>query len=314
MAEWRGNYPLPWDGRVSVELSGPAAVRILGRDKPGAEVAAQLPGGDPGRYLEVRYEDRELHLELQGAAGELTLELRVPSGCRLQVENSNAALEVRDLEGTTELDTASGPVRLVGIRGELRADTGAGGLRLEGFSGRRLEVDSGSGEVQLLDVDAETVAVDSGSGSLTLDLARLRPGGRYRVDGGAGPVRVQLPPRASAVVVADSQPEWLQVPDGWLQRRGSDTYLLGNPGADAPELELQARRLQIIAAAQGSDPAPVPPAAGEGAFPEHPGREAEVARVLQLVASGRITSEEGAALLAALEGDPVAEPEGREGG
>jgi hypothetical protein len=168
------------------------------------------------------------------------LEIRVPAGGRLEMEQAvgdiaaadlagdlmlrvkSGRISARDITGELTADTGSGRVELSGVRGRLLADTGSGRVQLQDCEGDEITVDTGSGRVDLdgvragrLKVDtgsgrvdgrrlaADSALVDTGSGSVTLSFQRMG-GGRFVIDTGSGGVDLDLPADASARVRADT--------------------------------------------------------------------------------------------------------------
>ena len=60
------------------------------------------------------------------------LELRVPSGCDIDVQSRNGSIMVKDAEGKLTLHTESGNIAAIAIRGTLDIESGHGDLQVDG--------------------------------------------------------------------------------------------------------------------------------------------------------------------------------------
>lgn len=160
-------------------------------------------------------------------------------------------------------------------------------LELKVPSGLRLVIDVGAGDVEVDSLQARSLLIDNGVGQVRCRLARIYPGGKYKVDAGAGDVRMTVPADAGLDVLIDAglgkvdSAIPLRSNRGRLNRGGATLAL--DVGVGAVELmlgELQGERL-----------------------PESPHDE-ETARILQMVAEGKLSAVEAEAILLALEEDP----------
>ncbi len=172
---------------------------------------------------EVEYLGRDVRLD--DASGEpvrVDLEIEVPAGARVRLVQAAGNIEARRVDGTLQLRTRYGDLRVTDGRGALvaragtgrievgsfrgpvqaesgsgrvmvenilgtvTADSGSGAVRIRGVDGD-VNADTGSGSVHIVDVTGERVVADTGSGQVRLaDVA-----GSLRVDTGSGGVRGQ---------------------------------------------------------------------------------------------------------------------------
>jgi hypothetical protein len=111
------------------------------------------------------------------------LEVRLPEGMFLNVEDSSGSVEVRNVRGGIELVDGSGSIRMVDVGGRLKIRDGSGSIAVEGAAGDieivdgsgsvtvvrvggSVSVEDGSGSIQVSDVSGDLLVPDDGSGSL----------------------------------------------------------------------------------------------------------------------------------------------------
>jgi len=168
------------------------------------------------------------------------LEITVPEGRSLVIENGVGSIAANNVTGDLILDGSSGSVTAIAIDGDLGVDTGSGDVLVEKIHGKlsvdtgsgdvegfdlrvsRVLVDTGSGDVQLnqvetdaldidtgsgdviaLDVVAENASIDTGSGDVKLSLVEMGDG-KFVVDTGSGRIALLVPDNMSATVNADT--------------------------------------------------------------------------------------------------------------
>lgn len=139
---------------------------------------------------------------LRGAA-RLDLEVEVPAGLEvliddgsgsivvrgvetLSVKDGSGPIEVSDVRGGVRIDDGSGDITLLGIGGDVAIDDGSGPIDLRGIGGS-VRIDDGSGGIDVRDVDGD-VRVEDGSGSIRI----AGVGGSVIVEeDGSGDIRVE---------------------------------------------------------------------------------------------------------------------------
>jgi hypothetical protein len=153
---------------------------LSGIDLDLGDADVQIDGG--GGAVEVRRVDRfsfgHASTERRSAQGNV---LRIVSRCPDQVLgdcHTSYRLTVPD-NVPVQLETASGSVRLNGVRASVQVSTGSGGIAASGFCGHSLRAVSDSGAVSAgADCSVEQLVLRSRSG----DVRAVVPAGRYRVD------------------------------------------------------------------------------------------------------------------------------------
>ena len=106
----------------------------------------------------------------------LDLEVEVPTGMAMDVEDTSGDLEIHDV-GALDLTDSSGDITLVNIGGALRVDDSSGGMRIDGVHGDvHLRDSSGDivvhrvvGSVEVEEDSSGYITVTDVSGSFTVD-------------------------------------------------------------------------------------------------------------------------------------------------
>ncbi len=178
---------------------------------------------------------------------------------------------------------------------ELRVHVGAGSIQCLLTRGK-LEVDVGAGKVSVLS-HAGLARCDSGTGDVLLDIAEIAEG-EYKVDVGLGRAEVRFPSGAEVHIRTASGmgKSRVEYPNG--------------PESAATRLRLNSGIGECVVKARDANggPAAAPPP-GQ-AKPQRSGRaatasrrrEGEEMRVLQMLEQGKITPQDAADLIAALQG------------
>ncbi len=213
--------PAAPDAVVAVEnVAG--SVEVVGWDRPELEVTGTLArdaercevSGEAGN-LRVRVVVPKRIREVEGSA----LTVKVPAGCRLDVDAVAASIEVSGLTGRLELESVSGDVTVRGRPAALDADTVSGdleveaaptGCQLESVSGDvtvssatgSIEASSVSGDVVVAGGVLERAELQTTSGNLRL-AADLRGPGPFELESMSGAVVLEVP----AAVVASFELE-----------------------------------------------------------------------------------------------------------
>ena len=114
--------------------------------------------------------------------GAIALDIRVPAGIDVDIDDGSGSIEIRDTEGGVEIndgsgsitvrnvtsvyiDDGSGSIDLEDIGGDVRIDDGSGSIKVSRVAGNIL-VDDGSGSINVADVQGNFEVVDAGSGSV----------------------------------------------------------------------------------------------------------------------------------------------------
>lgn len=182
---------------------------------------------------------------------------------------------------------------------DIRVNVGAGSVQCLLTRGR-LDVNVGAGKVSVLS-HSGTARCDSGTGDVLLDIAEVAEGD-YKVDVGLGRAEVRLPAGAAIFIkaasgIGKSRIEYPSAPESAPAR------LRLNSGIG--ECIVKVRDAGGAAPADPVRPAgqPRPQRGSRGAAAATARRrEAEEMRVLQMLEQGRITPQDAADLIAALQG------------
>ena len=228
--------------------------------------------------IEVRLSKGWLFRRRQGA----TTVVRLPNTglAQLKVDNGYGETEVQGIEaGTLRVNVGAGSIHTILTRGSLDVGVGAGKVSVLSHSG--------------------LARCDSGTGDVLLDIAELA-GGEYKVDVGLGRAEVRLPAGGQVFIKAASGigKSRIEYPNGL---EGSPTTLRLNSGIG--ECVVKTRDVGEASAEAPVTPVgtPRPQRSGRAAAASRR-REAEELRVLQMLEQGKITPQDAADLIAALQG------------
>ncbi len=125
-----------------------------------------------------------------GGSGAIGLEIQVPRGLTLYVEDSSGSMKilgtggdvgiddssgsilVEDV-GTVIIDDGSGSIDIKDAYGDVEIVDGSGSIKVRGVAGS-VTVDDGSGSINVSDVEQDVIIEDDGSGSLNVSDVRGR--------------------------------------------------------------------------------------------------------------------------------------------
>lgn len=194
---------------------------------------------------------------------------------------------------TLRADLGYGDLQLEQVRASrVFAHVGAGELRGYGITGN-LDADIGAGKIAVHD-HAGLVRCNSGTGDVVVDVAQAR-GGEYHLEVGMGRVELRLPEgeRVHARISSGIGKRAQQYPDA-----GEGAPIQVRLSTGIGEASLKARPI-------GGEPTRPPGPVETGSrSPARRRYEAEELRILQLLEQKRITTQEAAELIAALQGVP----------
>lgn len=97
--------------------------------------------------------------------GAVKLEVEMPAGIALKVDDGSGSIEIRNLDSDVTVDDGSGSIKIVGVGG-LDIDDGSGSIDIRNVSGNVTIVD-GSGGISVRGVNG-AVRINDGSGSITV--------------------------------------------------------------------------------------------------------------------------------------------------
>ncbi len=274
------------DGIDSFSVHQTAGKLIVRACEEGEQPGLIATGSRTPPHVEVTRDGHSLRIEIRLSTGWLfrrrqgaTTVVRLPSSFdALDVDLGYGEVQVRDLTGRT-----------------LKVNGGAGDIRTYSLTGA-LEVDVGAGKIAVYD-HSGLVRSNTGTGDSLIDIAAVAAGD-YRVEVGMGRVELRLPEGEQVLVRASSG----------IGKKRVDYPSAGEDAPTRATVETGIGEAVVRARTPGKQPERPPvmtakPQRG-GARPTQPARrhEAEELRVLEMLELGKITSQEAAELIAALQG------------
>ncbi len=142
-----------------------------------------------GNRINLRYRASEQEADVRRYSG-VDFDVLVPMETRVEVDTSNGAIVVEDIQGTILLDTSNGAIDVYDSSGTLTADTSNGRIEVVRFAGV-LRLDTSNGEMWLEQV-AGTVDAETSNGSVHYTGTPAAGGNRIRTSNGSITVRVPL--------------------------------------------------------------------------------------------------------------------------
>jgi len=142
--------------------------------------------------LDAFFEQNNRRLNNGGA---VDLEVSVPHGLRMFIDDGSGSIQIEDVQSDVEIDDGSGFIKVSGARSvviddgsgpvevfdvveDVEVDDGSGDIRIRSVGGT-VTIDDGSGEIDVRDVEKDLDIIDAGSGSVRI--ANVR-GTVYRDD------------------------------------------------------------------------------------------------------------------------------------
>ena len=99
-----------------------------------------------------------------GESPSVQVEVRMPEGMHLEIDDGSGSVEIRNVRGDIMLDDGSGSITMADVGGEIEIDDGSGSISITTVGGN-LSINDGSGSIKVRGV-AGSVTVDDGSGSI----------------------------------------------------------------------------------------------------------------------------------------------------
>jgi len=131
-------------------------------------------GGDSPRIsLEVRMPEG-LHLDVEDGSGSIEIE-NVRGD--ISIDDGSGSLSMKDVGGTVDIEDGSGSIKVSGVGGDVSINDGSGSITVRGVAGS-VTVDDGSGSIDVSDIEEDLIIVDDGSGGLNFS----NIGGRVQKD------------------------------------------------------------------------------------------------------------------------------------
>jgi hypothetical protein len=166
--------------QIEAGAGGLDVTGVPGTTKIVVAALIRVPDADADEAQQILSEDLVLSLDRKGGSADLkayfensdrfgnspsvSLEVRVPEGMSLDVEDGSGSVEVRNVRGDISLDDGSGSIQLTDSGGRLRVRDGSGSIIIKGAGGD-IEIVDGSGSIAVARVQG-SVTVDDGSGSI----------------------------------------------------------------------------------------------------------------------------------------------------
>jgi hypothetical protein len=208
-AESRETLTLPAAGLKALAIDcGAGSLKVQGQeglDRVEAVATLRVRGAGEAELREFRKERVTLKLETIGAKAVLTariddsfdlgklfggrdavidLDVRLPRGLDLDVDDGSGDLAIRDSGGRLDLEDGSGDIVLERIAGAVAIGDGSGDMMINGVKGD-MDIDDGSGDIELKDAGG-AVAIEDGSGSIFVRGAM----GPVAIDDGSGDILI----------------------------------------------------------------------------------------------------------------------------
>jgi hypothetical protein len=181
-------------GAGSMDVTG-----VKGLDKINVKATIVVPDEDEDKALRVIEKTIQLSLEEKagtakleawfdsglmsfGSRAYIVLEVSVPQGMAVNIDDGSGSIDVVDLAGDltiddgsgsidirnvahVRIDDGSGSIDLVDVAGDVSIVDGSGSISIEHVQGS-VTIDDGSGSIEVTDIDSDLIIVDDGSGSL----------------------------------------------------------------------------------------------------------------------------------------------------
>jgi len=171
----------------SDEILAKAIIRVPDSDEDDArkyierDLILKLEKKRSKAVLDAYFEQNTWHNRSSAA---VDLEVSVPQGLRLFVDDGSGSIvidavqadvEIDDGSGSIEvsgansvvIDDGSGPIRIVNVSGDVEVEDGSGDIRVRAVGGT-VTIDDGSGGIDVQDVEMDLDIVDDGSGSVRI--------------------------------------------------------------------------------------------------------------------------------------------------
>ena len=181
-------------GAGSMDVTG-----VAGLDKITVKATIVVPNkdeDDAGRVMEKKMrlslEEKSGQAELEawfksglmsfGSSPYIVLEVNVPQGMAVNIDDGSGSIDVVDLAGDltiddgsgsidirnvahVRIDDGSGSIDLVNVNGDVWITDGSGSISVKHVQGS-VTIDDGSGSIKVTDIDSDLIIVVDGSGGL----------------------------------------------------------------------------------------------------------------------------------------------------
>src|SRR3989442_15263320 len=202
----------PLDPAGSVRIANPAGrIRVLGWDADSVAVSGRL-GPRAGRFSAAG--DQHVRtLGVDTGPGAAELEVHVPRPATVWVKSAMATIEVEGVEGTLDLTSQGGSIRVVGTPQDVTAETMDGAVELAGGTGpARLKAVRGD---NFLRGASQDLGASTLSGRIVVRAAGWQRGGtgvqRGKFESVTGDIRFEGELGRGGVVEVESQSGTIEV-------------------------------------------------------------------------------------------------------
>jgi DUF4097 and DUF4098 domain-containing protein YvlB len=218
-AQTRIDERWPLDPGGSVRIASPfGKIRVFGWDADSLAVSVRLDRR-AGRFSAVGDAHvRKLGIDIPAAAADAgttgpELEVRVPRGATVWVKSATASIEVEGVDGTLDLTSQGGTIRVLGTPQDVTAETMDGNVELAGGTARA-RVKTVSGDI-LLRGASQDLGASTLSGRIVVRAAGWQRGGtgvqRGKFESVAGDIRFEGELGRGGVVEVESQSGRIEV-------------------------------------------------------------------------------------------------------
>jgi DUF4097 and DUF4098 domain-containing protein YvlB len=229
-----------WDRNevlVEIERRGPdqasAEALTVNQTQEGNRIAVEAPSPGSRRSV-VGFGSWVSHA--------VNLTVTAPRRVQLSARTGDGRIDVRDLEGTVDVNSGDGGITASNVNGQLQAHTGDGQIQIDSVTGR-VDADSGDGPIEIAG-RLDELSVRTGDGSVRIDAADgSAMKGDWRITTGDGRIVMRVPTGFSAEVDASTGDGTVRVEGiGSEPRSGDDSErrrVVGRLGSGGATLQLR---------------------------------------------------------------------------
>jgi len=213
-AQTRTDERWPLDSGGSVRIMNPfGRVRVLGWDADSLAVSARLER-QAGRFFAAGdVHVRKLGVDTAAGGAGADLEVHVPRGATVWVKAATANIDVEGVDGTLDLSSEGGSIRVLGTPQDVTAETMNGSVELAGGTARA-RVKTVSGDI-LLRGASQDLGATTLSGRIVVRAAGWQRGGtgvqRGKFESVTGDIRFEGEVGRGGVVELESQSGTIEV-------------------------------------------------------------------------------------------------------
>jgi len=212
--EWTKSYAVSGRARVHVDTND-GSVRVTTGDSKQVEFRVSYNGYTLDKNLNItsRQDGDQVQVSARirnsmswgwgGMHRSLRIEVHMPRTADLNVDTGDGSVEAEAVNGSVDIHTGDGHIRVEGAKGDIRLRTGDGSIEGRDLDGK-LEATSGDGHITL-DGRFDALNIKTGDGSIN---ARANPGSKldngWNVRTGDGSVDLSLPGDLQANIEAST--------------------------------------------------------------------------------------------------------------